>query len=503
MNPAGQDINALLVMLPKIWKVEDRVAGTDLGFGRFQFDFVEEEDIEAVLKMQPYHFDYWMIALARWQPKMPRDFPSEIPFWIKVLGVPLEFWDVATFQSIGEALGETVEVDLDYGKIKVVVDGRKELCFDTTVDFVGGEFHGGDEALISLKYEKLFGYCGTCFSLSHDKEQCPLTAKSPPKKKEIRELPLARQEDRARSYKGVVINGEGEQQVKGKDHRDFYGKGKGKMYEEQESKWVKVPERGNFRNQGHRNNQRGDDGGYRYRGDRGDRTRRYGTVNNFNAARGVRRGASPRTGAAEDAREEGEIPHQDHRAQRLDDELSLSIPLQGNAAQVDDPKVNSVLESEENGLDVVNEFLETENNKGEEDSMELGDEQVNLEGDDGEDVENASGEENFQNLTDGEVEESNDQIDDTLGDIKEDDITVGGMEEKEAAAGEEDKKKGARRGLIKPSLVAGGSTKARMVQAYISNRKRTSTKPVNRNGEGSKQQEEQGTSKPKPHSTKP
>lgn len=97
MNPAGQDINALLVMLPKIWKVEDRVAGTDLGFGRFQFDFVEEEDIEAVLKMQPYHFDYWMIALARWQPKMPRDFPSEIPFWIKVLGVPLEFWDVATF----------------------------------------------------------------------------------------------------------------------------------------------------------------------------------------------------------------------------------------------------------------------------------------------------------------------------------------------------------------------------------------------------------------------
>ncbi|KAL0679219.1 hypothetical protein Bca4012_007200 [Brassica carinata] len=135
--------------------------------------------------------------------------------------------------------------------------------------------------------------------------------------------------------------------------------------------------------------------------------------------------------------------------------------------------------------------------------MELADEQVNLGGDDGEDVENASGEENFQNLTNREVEESNDQIDDTLGDIKEDDIKVGGKEEKEAAAGEKDKKKGARRGLLKPSLVAGGSTKAIMVQAYFSNRKRTSTKPVNHNGEGSKQQEEKGTSNPKPHSTKP
>ena len=84
--------------------------------------------------------------------------------------------------------------------------------------------------------------------------------------------------------------------------------------------------------------------------------------------------------------------------------------MQGNEGQIEDSNVNSVLESEENGLDVVNDFLATENNKGEEDSMELADEQVNLGGDDGEDVENANGEENFQNLTDGEVEESNDQI---------------------------------------------------------------------------------------------
>ncbi|KAF2597965.1 hypothetical protein F2Q68_00011244 [Brassica cretica] len=414
---------------------------------------------------------------------MPRDFSSEIPFWIKVLGVPLEFWDAATFQSIGDVLGETVKVDLDYGKIKVVVDSRKELCFDTTVDFV----------------------CG----LSHDLEQCPLITKSPPKKKEVRELPLARQEDRPRSYKGLVINGEVEHQAKGKDHRDYYGKGKGKMYEEQESKWVKAPERGSFRNYAYRNNQRGDDGGSRHRGDRGDRTRRFSTMENFRSARGVRRGTSPRAGGAEDAWEEGDIRHQNHRtAQRIDEELPPSLPLQGNEAhststQIEDPKVNSVLESEENGLDVVNEFLDSENNNGEEDIMELGDEQVNLGGDDGEDVENASGEENFQNLTDGEVEESNDQVDEVLGDIKEDDIKVGGMDEKDTAVGEEDKKKGAHRGLRKPSLVAGGSTKARMVQAYISNRKRTSTKPANRHGEGSKQQDEKGPSNPKPLSTKP
>lgn len=131
MNPEVQDVKALIMMLPKIWKVEDRVAGTDLGLERFQFDFVEEENIERVLKSQPFHFDYWMILLARWQSKMSRNYLSAIPFWIKLMGVPLEFWDAPKFQSIGDALGDTVDVDLDFGRIKVVIDGDKELRYSS------------------------------------------------------------------------------------------------------------------------------------------------------------------------------------------------------------------------------------------------------------------------------------------------------------------------------------------------------------------------------------
>ncbi|RID62896.1 hypothetical protein BRARA_E01937 [Brassica rapa] len=91
MNPEEQELKSLLVMFPKIWKMEERVTAADLGMGKFQFHFEKEEDIETVLEMQPYHFDYWMLSLARWQPRMPKNFPSEIPFWIKVEGVSLEF----------------------------------------------------------------------------------------------------------------------------------------------------------------------------------------------------------------------------------------------------------------------------------------------------------------------------------------------------------------------------------------------------------------------------
>ncbi|CAA7025570.1 unnamed protein product [Microthlaspi erraticum] len=37
MNPAAQDVQALLHHMPRFWKMEDRVA--ELGMGRFQFDF--------------------------------------------------------------------------------------------------------------------------------------------------------------------------------------------------------------------------------------------------------------------------------------------------------------------------------------------------------------------------------------------------------------------------------------------------------------------------------
>ncbi|KAL0661301.1 hypothetical protein Bca4012_098138 [Brassica carinata] len=45
MNPFKQEMNALLFHLPKIWNVDERVVGADLGLGRFQFDFDQEEDI--------------------------------------------------------------------------------------------------------------------------------------------------------------------------------------------------------------------------------------------------------------------------------------------------------------------------------------------------------------------------------------------------------------------------------------------------------------------------
>ncbi|KAG2273482.1 hypothetical protein Bca52824_068037 [Brassica carinata] len=273
MNPSKQDVKLLITMLPKIWKVEERVVGADLGLGRFQFDFEQEEDIEEVLKMQPFHFDYWMLSLVRWQPRVERNYPYEITFWVRVLGVPLQLWAIPTFENIGGAIGRVIEVDIDYGRVKVVVDGYKNLVFETEVDFHGGEHYEGDEVPVSLRYEKLFGYCRACFSLCHDIHKCPSSTEGPEKRLESQEDTDDKHRDRLASYKGVVINGIEREMHQGNDRKDYHGKGKGKMYEEEGSRWINVSEKKHERNNSGRGRYRGEERDSSYRNSYRERTR--------------------------------------------------------------------------------------------------------------------------------------------------------------------------------------------------------------------------------------
>ncbi|XP_019083232.1 PREDICTED: uncharacterized protein LOC104701407 isoform X1 [Camelina sativa] len=200
MNPAMQDMKALLFMLPKIWKIEERVVGADLGMGRFHFDFDQEEDILEVLKMEPHHFDHWMLSLVRWEPVVDHRYPYLIKFWVRIMGVPLHFWADETFRSIGSDLGEVVEVDIDNGRVQVLFDGFKPLVFEASV-----EFHSGEETSVTLRYERLYGYCRRCSSLCHDVSRCLLFGNTG---KQLQASgPDPRPEDKLQSYKGAVASG--------------------------------------------------------------------------------------------------------------------------------------------------------------------------------------------------------------------------------------------------------------------------------------------------------
>ncbi|XP_020875631.1 uncharacterized protein LOC110226953 isoform X2 [Arabidopsis lyrata subsp. lyrata] len=45
MNPDVQSVGSVVLMMPRVWKLEGRVVGKDLGLVTFRFDFEREEDI--------------------------------------------------------------------------------------------------------------------------------------------------------------------------------------------------------------------------------------------------------------------------------------------------------------------------------------------------------------------------------------------------------------------------------------------------------------------------
>uniref|UniRef100_A0A0D3BMA4 Zinc knuckle CX2CX4HX4C domain-containing protein n=1 Tax=Brassica oleracea var. oleracea TaxID=109376 RepID=A0A0D3BMA4_BRAOL len=100
------------------------------------------------------------------------DYPSIIPFWVVMSGIPLHLWTVKNLKSIGGRLGH-VDVDsiqVAEGRMLIDIDSRLPLKFTKKVQAPEGE-----EVTIQIKYEMLFKHCSTCGLLTHEKGYCPLT----------------------------------------------------------------------------------------------------------------------------------------------------------------------------------------------------------------------------------------------------------------------------------------------------------------------------------------
>lgn len=173
-NPLEQKMSALLPALPREWNLTGTITGSDLGNNCFLYRFEREEDLHRVLDNRPYHFAFWMVILQKWEPIISATFPSMIPFWITIKGLPLHYWQEIMVRNIGQELGTLIKHELTRttARVRVSIDGLKPLIKESIV-----EFDSGEEITITLEYEKLKLHCSNCNSLLHAKKNCPDTVK--------------------------------------------------------------------------------------------------------------------------------------------------------------------------------------------------------------------------------------------------------------------------------------------------------------------------------------
>ncbi|KAG7559446.1 Transposase-associated domain [Arabidopsis thaliana x Arabidopsis arenosa] len=101
--------------MPKIWKMEDKVVGADLGKGIFQ-----------------------------WEPIIAPTYPSAINFWVRVSNLSMHVWEEATLRAIGKQVGMIRDIDVDSGSIYVTVNSFDPLVFHMVVPFDTGDEKSGN-----------------------------------------------------------------------------------------------------------------------------------------------------------------------------------------------------------------------------------------------------------------------------------------------------------------------------------------------------------------------
>ncbi|KAG5384874.1 hypothetical protein IGI04_036344 [Brassica rapa subsp. trilocularis] len=111
-----------------------------------------------------------MFVLVRWEPIVHDDYPWIVPFWTRLIGVPLHLWTENNLREIGSRLGHVHQdtIELIEGRMLLDIDSRRPLKFARKA-----ESPEGDEVTIEIKYEMLFKHCSTCGMLTHEKEHCP------------------------------------------------------------------------------------------------------------------------------------------------------------------------------------------------------------------------------------------------------------------------------------------------------------------------------------------
>ena len=132
----------------------------------------------------PYFFSAARLYLRGWVERFNPDKEdlSWAPVWINLYSLPVEYWEEASLQEIGNVLGEFIKVAeqtkirgyTSYARICVYMNLNKALPNAVSL------LHDDYKWVQLIDYEHVPFRCGRCHALGHLFSDCPLNKKSSP-----------------------------------------------------------------------------------------------------------------------------------------------------------------------------------------------------------------------------------------------------------------------------------------------------------------------------------
>ncbi|KAL2224853.1 UNVERIFIED_CONTAM: hypothetical protein Sindi_2939100 [Sesamum indicum] len=165
-----------------IWPALREVTATANGF--FFFRFKTEIDMEEVIEGGPWLFQGQPIVLQKWEPGMAmrKLKHTQVPVWIKLRHLPLEFWTTEGLSTVASGVGKPLYPDaitractrLDFARVCVVIDVTQKLEKHIII-MTPDEYCGETPCKVDIEYEWLPPKCTGCMMLGHSMKECSLT----------------------------------------------------------------------------------------------------------------------------------------------------------------------------------------------------------------------------------------------------------------------------------------------------------------------------------------
>ncbi|CAN1131806.1 hypothetical protein LINPERHAP2_LOCUS6604 [Linum perenne] len=161
--------------IPQLWGKKGVVRISDVGWGFFVVKFDSVEDYERAMFGGPWMVGDHYVVIQTWRPYFrPEDSTlSTLRLWVRLPGLPLEYFDYSILQRIGDRIGKTVRIDHttlegtrgNFARICVEVDLSKPLLSKYRLR----------RRVRRVEYEGLHTICFGCGCYGHEESACPET----------------------------------------------------------------------------------------------------------------------------------------------------------------------------------------------------------------------------------------------------------------------------------------------------------------------------------------
>ncbi|XP_059068619.1 uncharacterized protein LOC131859103 [Cryptomeria japonica] len=170
------------------WSLKGQVEITTMSKGALSLAFSYKEDMSRVLCDGPWLIGKAMLALEKWVHKMELNgsFFVQAPVWVRLLGLPLEFWVEDVFKGVASSFGKLLSMDpitmarrrFTYSRICIGVTQDTNMLLSIEINSRLGKWNQ------PLEYGSVPFAFFHCKKARHTTRKCPLQVAKEKEKKE-------------------------------------------------------------------------------------------------------------------------------------------------------------------------------------------------------------------------------------------------------------------------------------------------------------------------------